>query len=204
MKIVGKLLYWFAYIIIRIYFRIFHQWRIKGKKNRPKNGPLIIMANHISGFDPPIIGCVMNRQVHFMAKKELFNNPVIGKIFKIIGTFPVDRGKPDITALKTAFKFLNNGKVICIFPEGTRHKEGNLGEAKAGAVMIALRSKSPILPIGIKDATNNKNLKISIGKPFTLDKYYNKKLSKSQKEEVGKIIMKKIQNEIDNCKEIVN
>ena len=200
LKLLGKILYWIAYYSVSLYFKIVHHWKIKGKANRPENGPLIVMANHTSVFDPPLIGCIMNRQVHFMAKKELFKNPIFGGFLKGIGTFPVKRGKPDRSALKNAFKLLNNDKVICIFPEGTRHKPGNMGKAKAGAVMIALKSQAPILPVGITNTKNDKNLEISIGKPFTLDEYYNKKIQREERKEVGKVIMKKINDEIKTLK----
>lgn len=200
LKFLGKLLYRIAYLTSYLYFKIVHRWKIKGKKNRPGEGPLIIMANHTSVLDPPIVGSVMNRQVHFMAKEELFKNPIFERFLKGIGTFPVRRGKPDRKALKNAFKLLKNDKVICIFPEGTRHKPDNLGQAKAGAVMIALKSQAPILPIGIINTKNKENLKISIGKPFTLDEYYNKKVKRDERKEVGNIIMNRIEQEIESLK----
>jgi 1-acyl-sn-glycerol-3-phosphate acyltransferase len=118
-------------------------------------------------------------------------------LIKTIGTFPVKRGKPDMSALRNAFRLLNNNKVICIFPEGTRHRPGDLGKAKAGAIMIALKSKAPILPIGITNTKNKEELKISIGEPFTLDQYYNKKIRREERKEIGRHVMKKIKKEIN-------
>ena len=200
MKFLGKILYWITYFTASLYFKFVHRWKIKGKENRKQDGPLIIMANHTSVLDPPIVGCIMNRQVHFMAKEELFKNPIFRRFLKGIGTFPVRRGKPDRKALKNAFKLLNNDKVICIFPEGTRHSPDNLGKAKAGAVMIALKSQAPILPVGIINTKNKKKLKISIGEPFTLDQYYDRKVKRDERKEVGNIIMDRIEKEIKSLK----
>ncbi|MFW6381414.1 MAG: lysophospholipid acyltransferase family protein [Bacillota bacterium] len=194
----GKIMYWLAYIIVNLYFYLIQRWQVKGKQNRPRQGQLIVMANHISNLDPPIVGCVMNRQVHFMAKAELFTNPIVGWTFKKIGVFPIKRGKPDRKALKKAFKILESDKVLGIFPEGTRQQDGQLGQAKPGAVLIALHSQSPILPIGIKNSNNSQQIKVSIGEPFTLDQYYDRRLSREEKEEAGELIMKKIDEEIQS------
>lgn len=192
----GKIIYWLAYYVINIYFKLIRRWEVKGKSNLPENGSLIVMANHISEFDPPIVGCVLNRQVFFMAKEELFKKPFWAWVFRKIGVFPVKRGKPDLSAIKRALRILKSGNILGLFPEGTRHEPGNMGEIKQGAVMLALKSKSPILPIGIKNVKNNKKIKVSIGKPFTLDKYYDKKLSPEEKENAGEDIKEKIQEEL--------
>jgi len=195
MNILGNIIYGFMYGSAWLYFTIVHNWKIKGKENRPDDGPLIIMANHITAYDPPIVGSIMNRKVYFMAKKELFENPFLDKILRAIGTFPVKRGRPDRSAFRESFRLLNNNKVICIFPEGTRSKNGELGNAKAGSIMIALRSEAPILPVGIKK--DGRQFKISIGEAFTLDEFYGEKLSRDERKIVGEKIMKKIEKEIE-------
>ena len=193
----GNILYWIVYGLVWIYFKFVHRIEIKGKENRPKNGSVIIMANHITAFDPPLIGIIMNRKVHFMAKEELFKNPIMDKLFRAIGTFPVKRGRPDRGALRESFRLLDNDKVICIFPEGTRSKTGKLGKAKAGATMIALKSKSPILPVAIKKEKNNLKFRVSIGESFTLDEYYDKKIDRDKRKKISKDIMNKIENELN-------
>ncbi len=192
----GKIIYMLAYYIIKFYFKFIRKWEVKGRSNLPDNGSLIVMANHISEFDPPIVGCVLNRQVFFMAKEELFEKPFWDWIFRKIGVFPVKRGKPDLKAIRKAFKILKSGKILGLFPEGTRHKPGKMGKIQPGAVMIALKSKSPILPIGIKNAKNKQRLKVSIGKPFNLDNYYDRKLSRDEKEQVAEYIKEKIEKEL--------
>lgn len=197
-NLLGRLMYFIGYIIFKFYFKLIHKWKVLGKTHRPSEGPLIIMSNHISFFDPPIISCIMNRPVYFMAKEELFNNLIFGWILRKIGVFSVKRGRPDRKAIKKAFKILEEDKILGLFPEGTRHKEGNLGKARAGAVMIALRSEAPILPVGIKNIKNDSRLKVSIGKPFKLEEYYGKKLSRAERKKVGSYIMNKINSQLDN------
>ena len=189
----GKIIYWLAYYLINLYLKIVHKFVVKGKEKVPKYGPLIVVSNHVSYLDPPIVGAAVKRHLHFMAKQELFEKKWFGYILNQMGTFPVKRGVPDKSAIRKSLNILNNDQALCMFPEGTRIKTGELGEAKPGVTLIALMSKSPILPVAIKHSDeNNKSLQVSIGKPFLLDDYYDKKLNRDQKDEVGELIMDKI------------
>jgi 1-acyl-sn-glycerol-3-phosphate acyltransferase len=186
----GKIIYWLAYYLINLYLKIVHKFVVKGKEKVPKYGPLIVVSNHVSYLDPPIVGAAVKRHLHFMAKQELFEKKWFGYILNQMGTFPVKRGVPDKSAIRKSLNILNNDQALCMFPEGTRIKTGELGEAKPGVTLIALMSKSPILPVAIKHSDeNNKSLQVSIGKPFLLDDYYDKKLNRDQKDEVGELIM---------------
>lgn len=192
-----NLFYKFVVNIFRLYFKIIHRCKITGKENIPEKGSLVIMANHISLLDPPIVGCFSDRRVYYMAKSELFRNKIFGNIIKTLGAFPVKRGRPDRGAIKKAYQLLEDGKVMGMFPEGTRSKTEKLGRAKSGAVMIPIRKEAPILPVGIKFKKWGK-LVVSIGEPFTLDEYYNKKLSRDKIKEAGSIIMKEIKKQLDS------
>jgi len=195
----SNFLYWIGFSFFYIYFTIFHRWQIKGRKNVPDSGPLLIMANHTSNFDPPIVSCAVNQRVYYLGKKELFNNPVFNWLFTKLGVIPIKRGKPDISAIKKVFKIMDEKKMLVIFPEGTRNKPGKLGKPKAGAILIALKSKVPILPVGIKNIKNSKkSTEINIGQPFKLEKYYDRSLSRKEKKEAGKFIMNKIKEQIGN------
>src|SRR5690554_3147853 len=122
------MLYQIALVAFRVYFRIFRNWQISGRTNIPAEGPLIIMANHVSYLDPPLVGCILNRRVNFMAKEELFRNPIAGWALKKVGAFSVKRGRADRKAIKKAFSVLEEEGVLGIFPEGTRHRPDKPGK----------------------------------------------------------------------------
>lgn len=191
----------FIYQIIRLFllfiFKVFFRIKVNGKDNLPDNGGVMIMSNHISAFDPPLLAAIFDRPVRFMAKKELFENPVLKFILFLADAFPVDRDKTDITAVKKALTLVKSNEVLGIFPEGTRRPEGKLGNPKAGSVMLAVKSGVPILPIGIKNIKKNGRITINIGNTFTMDQFSNKKLSKSERKKAANYIKNKIKAQID-------
>ncbi len=190
----NKTMYRIVSGLFTIYFKLILRWKVIGKEYGPDNGSLVIMANHVSFFDPPVVGSILSRPVHFMAKEELFRIPVLSWVIKNVGAFPVKRGRPDRAALKKSYKILKSNEVLGIFPEGTRHKPGNLGKARSGAVIIPIKMKTPILPVGIK--YKGLKLYVSIGKPFTLEDFYDKNLSREEIRTAGEIIMNKIKSEL--------
>lgn len=113
-------------------------------------GPLVVISNHKNNLDPIMISLALDRQVHWMAKKELFKNKMLGSFFSKLGSFPVDREKNDVKSLRHAMGLLKQGEVLGIFPEGTRMKEINYDVAKYGAAMLASKMEAPILPIYIE------------------------------------------------------
>ncbi len=110
----------------------------------------VIVSNHRSNLDPLFIGLGMKRQICFMAKEELFKNKFLGFILTKLGTFPVSRGKGDRGAIQNAIDIVESGRVLGIFPEGTRSKDGTLKRAKSGAVLIASKTGGKIMPVGIR------------------------------------------------------
>ncbi|GAV24621.1 1-acyl-sn-glycerol-3-phosphate acyltransferase [Carboxydothermus islandicus] len=154
--------YRFARMVARWFMIIFKGMKVEGLENVPKSGPYLVVANHESYFDPVAIGCALPHQVYFMAKKELFDIPGFGLLLKKLGAFPVKRNEVDLTAVKTALKYLKEGKVVGIFPEGTRLK--TLGEFHEGAAALALKASVPILPVGLKNTRGFKRCKVVIGK----------------------------------------
>ncbi|SJZ54555.1 lysophospholipid acyltransferase family protein [Selenihalanaerobacter shriftii] len=190
----GNLTYKFGHFIFSTFFRFATGWDVEGRENIPEDGPVIVAANHISNWDPPVLGSSLTRPVHYIAKKELFEVPVLGDILNHMGMIPINRGKPDRNAIREALNILKNGEVLGVFPEGTRSKTGKLRRAKLGIVMIALRFKAPILPVGLSNTNQpfKSRMKVKIGKPFTLDEYYDQKLDKKEMREVGAKIMGEI------------
>lgn len=143
---------------IEILIRDFN-YKVKytGTENIPESGPFILAANHFQFFDPLMVGLgIKGRQVHFMAKKELFENPLAAFFVTNLNAFPVDRGATDLKSLRHAVKVLESGKILGIFPEGTRSETGEIGSGKRGIITIAIKTKSDILPAALY---NDENLK---------------------------------------------
>lgn len=135
-------------------FWLLFPYKIVGKENVPPQGdatPLMLCPNHISNLDPVFLLMAMKRHVYYMAKAELFKNKLaawfVGKKF---GAFPVRRGEGDTSAIDTAKEIVQSGKILGIFPEGTRSKDGKLGRAKSGAALIASQTGAYIVPTAIK------------------------------------------------------
>ena len=132
--------------LLKKVFRI----RVKGIENIPENGQLLICSNHLSIADVILLGCVIPRELHFMAKKELFSVPVFGRFFKACGAVPVDRKGADVKAIKTMISLYESGQSICVYPQGHRYKGVHPKETsiKNGVGLISWRAKCDILPVG--------------------------------------------------------
>lgn len=179
--------------IARVLFSLVYRIEIEGKEHLPERGKAIVSPNHFSMMDPIIIGAFLPRKVNFMAKEELFSNKLFALILNKLGVFPVKRGGADIGAIRTALRILNNGDIFCIFPEGTRSKTGEILKAKPGAAMIAIRARSPIIPIAIiGDYKLFSKVKIIIDKPIYLSDYYDKKVSTDEYRELSQEILNTI------------
>ena len=134
-----------ASVFARLLFRVSGS----GREHVPPQGPVLLVANHLSLLDPPLVGVVTPRRLCFMAKEELFRVPGLGRLIWALGARPVRRDGGDSRALKTALGLLAEGRALLVFPEGTRGEEGRLGEAKAGAGMLAVLSGAPVVPVHI-------------------------------------------------------
>ena len=120
-----------------------------GLENIPKQGRLIAYINHINFLDPVLACALIRREVVPLSKVENFHHPLIGPLAKAYGAIPVNRGAADIQAYKRSLAVLNAEKVLLIAPEGTRSHHGRLQQAKDGFVLLALRTNSPLIPIGL-------------------------------------------------------
>lgn len=136
-------------IIITPIFRWLLPVKIVGRENLPKEGGFILASNHTSISDPIFMIANFKRQVHFMAKAELFKNWLFRAVLTRLGAFAVDRGKGDMSAIRHAEELIRDKKILGIFPEGTRHVEGAPRKAKSGIAYIAMDTKSDILPVSV-------------------------------------------------------
>lgn len=163
------MLYESAKFLVKCYYKLRFKITVIGEDRVPSSGPVMLVSNHISDFDPPLIGLALERQLSFFAKSELFELPVIGKIFPSLNAIPVSRGKSDRAALKTSINALKEDRCLLIFPEGSRNKEDvkKLQPLQQGASFIASKSEAPIVPVIIKGEYNRKKgVTIVFGKPI--------------------------------------
>lgn len=168
--------YKFARAIVRPIMFLLFRLRVEGLENFPMEGKTIVYSNHISLLDPILIGCVLPRQVFFMAKVELFKIPLLRTIIRHLGAFPVKRGSADLSAIEHSLQVLNEGKVFGIFPEGTRSKTGFLQSFSHGIASIAHKSRAKILPIAIVGQYRLfRPITVKIGKPLNFDDYFDQK-----------------------------
>jgi 1-acyl-sn-glycerol-3-phosphate acyltransferase len=167
---VNELLYDVASGAIRLMMRTVWRASATGVENVPLEGPVILACNHVSYLDPPGMGCFVPRRISYMAKKELFDIPVLGAAIRAVGTYPVDRHGSARSAIKRSLEVLKAGGVVGIFPEGTRNRSGEV-EPQVGAALLASLSKAPVVPAritGSDRAMKFPKIKVAFGPPMWL------------------------------------
>ncbi|QTM99672.1 1-acyl-sn-glycerol-3-phosphate acyltransferase [Sediminibacillus dalangtanensis] len=188
-------LYTFAKNVVAAILYPVYRIKVVGAENVPDKGPVIICSNHISNFDPPVVGITSPRDIYFMAKEELFNNTFLRGLLTRLHAFPIKRGMKDRNALRQALNILEEGNTLGLFPEGTRNKTGKVGKGLAGAGFFALRSQAYIVPCAIIGPYKPfKQLKVVYGKPIEMEQYRENKVSAK---DVTQVIMQEIQKLID-------
>ena len=119
----------------------------EGVEHIPREGGVLLVSNHVSFLDPVIVGSAASREIHYMARSNAFDIPGLGKLIAAYNAYPVNRGAPDLGALRKTISLLQAGNVVLMFPEGTRSVDGTLGKARDGACFIAHRAGVPTLPV---------------------------------------------------------
>jgi 1-acyl-sn-glycerol-3-phosphate acyltransferase len=143
---------WFgrlARFVTRVLLVTLTRWRVEGKENIPRTGPLLVVVNHINLADPPIIATSLRRPTFFMAKDDLWRSGFSRWVVSNFGAFPVRRGAADRGALRQTCEIMSRGSVVVIFPEATRSRDHRLQPAYPGAAMVARLSGAPVLPVGL-------------------------------------------------------
>lgn len=164
------MLYRIARVFFRFLFYTIYRLKVYGLENIPAQGAVIMCSNHISLWDPPLIGTPLERRIHFMAKEELFKIPILKQIIVHFGAFPVKRGGVSKQSIRQSLKLLSEGKLLGIFPEGTRKNTG--GPAQRGAASLALRSKATVIPVAIIGQYKwFRQMKIVFGPPVDLSSF---------------------------------
>jgi len=148
-----------SWIFLNLVERLFFGFRVINAQVIPKTGPVIIASNHISYCDPPVVGSAVPREVYFLAKEELFRNPLFAWLIRQYNAIPLRRSVGDLAAIRKAVDLLSQGKALLMFPEGTRSLSGKLLKPKLGIGMIAMLASAPIVPAYVR-GTNR------IGKAF--------------------------------------
>ncbi len=193
-------MYKFIYFLLNLIFRPFISMKIENPENIPKDRNYIIIANHVSNFDPLLLALKWEKQVHFMAKEELFKIFFIGSVLKKLDMIPVRRGESDRKAVKESLDYLKSGEILALFPEGTRNKkrEGLL-PFHTGAAFFAKSADLEVLPVaimgtdGIKASFSN-NVFFKVGKPMKIKDYYDGKISSKELEGFTEILKNEISN----------
>ena len=144
-------LYYFTRIVVKIVTRLLGGTTIIGRENIPASGPVILAPNHRANIDPPYLTLLTPRQQFYMAKEELFASKKFGNFIRGLGAFPVKRGEADRAALRFAGDHLKAGRILTIFPEGTRSEDGKtLLPAEKGFALLAKQTGAPIIPIAVQ------------------------------------------------------
>ncbi|RAM49129.1 MAG: 1-acyl-sn-glycerol-3-phosphate acyltransferase [Hapalosiphonaceae cyanobacterium JJU2] len=137
----------FKWSVVSPMLRVYFRGKIYGAENVPLSGPLVVVSNHASNYDPPIVSNCVRRPVAYMAKEELFKVPVLKQAIELYGAYPVSRGTSDRTAIRSALKYLDEGWAVGVFLQGTRTPDGRITDPKRGAALIAAKAQAPLLPV---------------------------------------------------------
>lgn len=180
--------YYFVIILASIPLFILLPTRIIGRKNLPKKGRMIFCCNHQSNWDVVMLATkIYRRRFYYIAKEALFKNKISALVIRNLGGYPVKKSTTDISAIKKTLSYLKNEKAVCIFPEGARLQTADKNDLRDGAIIFALKTKSPIVPACIikKPALFVFN-KIVIGEPFNLSEMEEFKGKKMNEELIAK------------------
>jgi len=144
-----RMTFWYllGYSLSKAIAKTFFNYRVIGAENVIEEGPCIIVANHCSYLDPPLVGVACKRAIHYLARKSLLDVPVLGPILPELNVIPVDQKNADRSALMGAIRVVRNGGAVLIFPEGTRSPDGKIQPAQPGVGMIVAKTRAPVVPV---------------------------------------------------------
>ncbi len=191
--------YVFVSAILVFFGKIYFRLEVKGLENIPATGAVIVAPAHRSNLDPPAVGIMSSRQLHFMAKHTLFSVPILGAAIRKLNAFPVKRGAFDRTAMEYSFELLRQGRPLLIFPEGTRSRDGLLQKPLAGVGMMVAKAKVPVVPCYIHGSYEAYPRKMKFPLPHKVTVIFGEKIDYSvllKDETINKETYERIANEI--------
>lgn len=144
------MVYSFMRMLLRIFTTVWFDLKVYGTENVPQTGGVLLVSNHQSFLDPPLIGVQLRRKASYLAKSGLFENPVFGWIIRNCNAFPVRQGEGDVGAVKETIRRLREGHMLTVFPEGGRSEDGELQPILNGAALVVRKAQVPIVPIAIE------------------------------------------------------
>lgn len=147
--------YAFFSLLARVLFTLVYGLRVYGSQNMPKDGAVVVIANHQSFFDPPVMGSSLRRHVFTIARSSLFRNRIFKAFIESVNAIPIQGNQNDTGVFKMCERHLAKGRTVLIFPEGERTEDGTVGEFKRGTLLLLRRSKAPVLPMAIEGAYDN-------------------------------------------------
>jgi 1-acyl-sn-glycerol-3-phosphate acyltransferase len=159
------------------YFKIFHRIEFHGSENIPATGPVILASNHVSYYDPVIVGTGVYRDIEFMAWDKLFTIPILRSVIRFFGAFPVESSGADKGAYVNALRTLFKRKALIIFPEGERSRDGKIKNLKLGIARMALKTNARIVPVTIVGAYETFSRHRLIPRPGKISVYYHKPIT---------------------------
>lgn len=177
----------------KIASHIIYRVKIEGLENIPETGGAILCPNHLHALDSVVIGSHIKRMTYAMGKEELFKTKFKKEFLLAMGCFPVKRGAGSEEAIKKSIDILNGGDLLIIFPEGTRNGLAKGVRPKKGAALIALKSNSPIIPVGVNGTFKFwSKITIKIGKPIYLNEYEEEEQSTETLQKIMDNVMNKV------------
>lgn len=135
-----------ARLLARGCCHVLMHWDVRGRDHIPVSGGVVVAANHISFWDPPVIGAAVPRELHYLAREEFFRTPVLGALIRSVNAIPIRRGVADLSGLSRARDGLKQGAALLMFPEGGRMRDGELHPARPGVGMMAVHADVSIVP----------------------------------------------------------
>jgi len=187
--------YRFARALIKLFLKLIFRVKVVGSENVPESGGAILAINHTSNWDVLVVGTATPRLIRYMAKSEMFKNKLMAKLFRSLGAFPVQRGRGDVGAIKTALTVLNRRHILLMFPEGKRVRNNVRTEAKAGVAMIAVKAQVPIIPVRIVgDYKLFSKVTVIYGDLIEFSDYYDKKVTMNELQQLSNDVLDTIYN----------